>query len=164
MAFIDLTLDDERLVSAPAAGLLRAFGVENIFAADHDFGELTVSGCPGGDDLRRGGVTENDADRAEEMLADDGVVFGTHFKARMFVRDAFDHAAEPIEVIDVRSISEDGSRQAARLTAVALIGGIEYIPQFRVGVEQFAIKGLRDGFAMLLQDGDSGSDDLSMLR
>ena len=98
------------------------------------------------------------------MLADDGVVFWTHFKARVLVRDAFDHATETIEVIDVRRVSEDGSRQAARLTAVALIGGIEYIPQLRVGVEQFTIKGFCDLFPMLLQDGNGGADDLSMLR
>jgi hypothetical protein len=82
----------------------------------------------------------------------------------MFVRDALDHAAEAIKMIDVRCIREDGGREAAGLAAVALISGVEDIPQFRMGVEQFPIEGLRDGFAILLQDGNGGSDDLSMLR
>ena len=98
------------------------------------------------------------------MLADDGVVFGTHFKACVLVCNAVDHATEAIEVIDVRGVGEDGSRQAARLTAVALIGGVEYVPQFRVRVEQFTIKGFSDLFAALLQNGNSGPDDLLMLR
>ncbi len=164
VAFIDLAMDDERLVPAPTAGLFRTFGVESIFATDHDFGKLLISGCPGGHDLRRGGFPEDDADGRHEMFADDGIVFGKHLETGMFVRNAFDHTAEAIEVIDIRGVHQDGGREASCLSAVALIGGVEDIPQFGLGIEEFPIEGLRDGFAMLLQDGNGGADDLSMSR
>ncbi|KAJ6782989.1 hypothetical protein PWT90_10305 [Aphanocladium album] len=142
----------------PGAGLV----VELALAADEDVGELPVRGRPGGGDLVRQPVAEDLGERADEVLADNGVLLGFDKQRGVLVGDALDGVRQPGQVVDAAGVGEDGRGEGGLLRARGLVAQRELGPQLRVRGEHVGVKGARDGFAVLLEDGRRRLDNVDL--
>lgn len=70
---------------------------------------------PRGRYLGRDGVAEHRRDGADEVRADNRVVLGHNVERHVLLRDRLDRRPERAEVVDVRRISSNGSREGLRL-------------------------------------------------
>jgi len=115
---------------------------------------------PGIQDRRRRRLSQHLGDRAQQVLADDRIVFGLDLQAGMLVRDPLHHATQPVQPADMFGIGQHGRGQAARLRAVAaLVGGIEVVEQLWMVAEHPSVEGARDRFTMRAQSRHRGLDD-----
>src|SRR5690606_24750057 len=67
------------------------FAIHPRFLVDQRAGEQTIGLGPGIDQFRRSGIAEGLADRAEQVLADDRIVLGTHAQADVLLHDTPHH-------------------------------------------------------------------------
>ena len=95
--------------------------------------------------------------------ADDGVVRRLDLQAHVLAGDALDHARQRRRVGYVAGIGEDRCRQAGRLAAIALVGGVEVVEQLRMGGEHVAVEDARDLPAMGAERRNGGGDEGAMM-
>jgi hypothetical protein len=143
------------------AGLARldaGVRIHRFLGVDEQSGERGVRFVPGGQQRRGGGVAQRFGNRAEQVLADDRIVFGADTDRDVLVDDAVDHRAERAWVADVGGVREDGGGERLLLRAVGLVAHVEQVAQFRMGGKNVAVERGGDGKAMFAQDGNAGID------
>ena len=118
------------------------FGVQACFFCDECGGKEPVNLIPGCCDFRGGSVAEDFGDRAEQVVANDQVLRCANAQGDVFVSDALHNRGEVrgIRVDQVHGKRYDRGGQGFGLLADGLIRLVEYVEEFRVGLEHIAVK------------------------
>ncbi|MNS94159.1 hypothetical protein D3C72_1283680 [compost metagenome] len=97
------------------------------------------------------------------MLAHDRIVFGPDAQADVLVHDARHHGHQHGRILDVLGIGGHRAGQGVLLLAARLVGLIEDVLEFGIVLEHARVEMLGQRYAVRLQDGGRGLDQLAGL-
>lgn len=159
LSLLDLLLDAELPEALPLLKVL----VELSLASNQHLGEHPVSLGPGLSDLRGHDRTEDLSKSSNQILLNDGVVFGSDTKRAVLVAHALHLGDELCDVVDVVGIVEDDGSEGTGLATVGLVDCVEVVVEFRVVPQHVAVEDGGDALSVVSESGDSSPDHPGLL-